>query len=158
MFSLIVWKQALIGFLSVKLQLQNPFSSNLFNILYFSSIIVHLLCDIFLISEHAILRSLYCSNFIHKWLIVIVSLNLSSFIVLTIFSYVERSKLSSLQTTIWLITIATFILEFILTICIVIKASRKRQNPTSYDIQLCLPDSCDDQNQLLNPQSETTSL
>ncbi|MEN2499647.1 MAG: hypothetical protein MHMPM18_005174 [Marteilia pararefringens] len=157
-FSLIVWKQALIGFLSIMLQLQNPFSSGLSNILYFSSIIMHLLCDIFLISKLAILRSLYWFNFIHKVSIFIDLLNLSSFIGFIIFSYVGRSKLSFLQITIWLILIATFFLEFILTIWIVIKAIRKHVNPTSNDIELMLPDNSEDPNQTSDPRFLTTSV
>ncbi|MEN2497865.1 MAG: hypothetical protein MHMPM18_005206 [Marteilia pararefringens] len=150
-FSSIVWKQALIGFLSVMLQLQNPFSYDFSNALYFISIIIHLLSHIVLILEFGFPRLLSRFDLISQKSIVTVSLYLITFIGFMIFSCVERSKLSSLQLTIWLILIATFFLEFILTICIVMKAYRKPQDPTSDDIEMRSLGSTNDQ----APQSKT---
>ncbi|MEN2497868.1 MAG: hypothetical protein MHMPM18_005207 [Marteilia pararefringens] len=78
-------------------------------------------------------------------------------IIVLVCKYFHKSVLAA---SIWtsFVNLLLLISWSVLTICIVIKAFRKRQNPTSDDIQLDLPDSCDDQNQLLNPQSQTTSL
>ncbi|MEN2497700.1 MAG: hypothetical protein MHMPM18_005193 [Marteilia pararefringens] len=156
--SLIVWKQALISFLSIMLLYQKSFSSASGNALYFICIIIHLFSDIVPIMEFGVLRSLSWYAFIRKWLIVSFLLNFITFIGFMISSYVGRSKLSSLQTTIWSITIATFFLELIFTICIAIKAFRKLQNPTSNDIQPDLPHSFDDHNHTSNTQSQTSNV
>ncbi|MEN2499609.1 MAG: hypothetical protein MHMPM18_003809 [Marteilia pararefringens] len=111
-FYLIVWKQAFIGFLTVLLQLQNPFSLDYCNVLYNMFILIHLIFEDPLIMRIVVLKSRFWHDFSHNYQIAIKTLNLITFSVFIIFSYVGRSKLSSLQLAIWLILIAIFILEF----------------------------------------------
>ncbi|MEN2500400.1 MAG: hypothetical protein MHMPM18_004561, partial [Marteilia pararefringens] len=108
----IVWNQALIGFLSIMLQLQNPFSSGFSNALYFILIIIHLICEIVLILKLANFIWLYSSDSIQKKSIFILALNLITFILLMVLSYVGRSELSLVRFTILLIINAIFFMKF----------------------------------------------
>ncbi|MEN2499908.1 MAG: hypothetical protein MHMPM18_005183 [Marteilia pararefringens] len=112
MLSLIATKQTFIGMQSMMLQLQNPFSSDYRNALYFILIFMHLLFDFLLISMLAILGTLHWVRFIYKKSIVSGLLNLITFIAFIIISNVGRSELSSIQIAIWLILIAMYFLEF----------------------------------------------
>ncbi|MEN2499627.1 MAG: hypothetical protein MHMPM18_005173 [Marteilia pararefringens] len=157
-FYLIVWKQAFIGFLSVMLQLQNSSSLDYCNVLYIIFILIHLFLEDPVIIRIVVLKSRYWDDYNYKYSIVNKTLTLITFIVFIIFSYVGRSKLSSLQFTILLITIAIFFLQFIFNICIVINAYRKRQNRSRNGIELRSPDNSEDQNQPSNSQPESTIL
>ncbi|MEN2499429.1 MAG: hypothetical protein MHMPM18_005166 [Marteilia pararefringens] len=157
-FYLFIWKQALIGFLIVMLQLQNPLSSDYCNVLYNILIFIHLFLEDYQKIRVLILRPRYWYDYTYNYSIAIETLNLITCSVFIIFSYVGRSKLSSLQLTIWIIIIAIFLLQFILFIRIVIKAFRKRQNANRDGIDKNGKYSSDIPAQPSNTRFPTTSV